>query len=188
VKATLTRVFGFGGWSARTLEAKIIHSGTYTNSSNKEGIEVAAQTLVELHIHQLGATYSEATVASQKGADIGEVSDFAMKTAESDGLKRCAINLGTQFGLSLYDAGSTEDVIKVILAPGQKGARARHQAVIDAKKATPEEREKTAASMARLQGAVKKDSAGPSDLAYNSGMAPEQYDAAAGGTDDEPRG
>jgi hypothetical protein len=36
---------------------------------------------------------------------------MAVKTAESDALKRAAINLGTQFGLSLYDNGSRNDVV-----------------------------------------------------------------------------
>jgi hypothetical protein len=36
---------------------------------------------------------------------------MAIKTAESDALKRAAINLGTQFGLSLYNNGSMRDVV-----------------------------------------------------------------------------
>lgn len=48
-------------------------------------------------------------------------------TAESDALKRCAINLGTQFGLSLYNDGKTEDVIRVVLAPGQEWPRPQQQ-------------------------------------------------------------
>jgi hypothetical protein len=36
---------------------------------------------------------------------------MAIKTAESDALKRAAINLGTQFGLSLYNNGSLQDVV-----------------------------------------------------------------------------
>ena len=36
---------------------------------------------------------------------------MAVKTAESDALKRAAINLGTQFGLSLYADGATRDVV-----------------------------------------------------------------------------
>jgi hypothetical protein len=36
---------------------------------------------------------------------------MAIKTAESDALKRAAINLGTQFGLSLYNNGSLRDVV-----------------------------------------------------------------------------
>jgi hypothetical protein len=45
----------------------------------------------------------------------GDLHDNAIKTAASDGLKRCAINLGTQFGLSLYDNGSRTDVVKMTL-------------------------------------------------------------------------
>ena len=41
-------------------------------------------------------------------------------TAESDALKRCAINLGTQFGLGLYDDGSFAEVIRVVFAPEQR--------------------------------------------------------------------
>ncbi|MDQ5860645.1 MAG: RAD52 family DNA repair protein, partial [Actinomycetota bacterium] len=37
---------------------------------------------------------------------LGDAHDFAMKTAESQALKRAAINLGDQFGLSLYNKGS----------------------------------------------------------------------------------
>lgn len=44
-------------------------------------------------------------------------------TAESDALKRCAINLGTQFGLSLYDNGATQDVVQMVLAPEQQWPR-----------------------------------------------------------------
>ena len=40
---------------------------------------------------------------------------MAVKTAESDALKRAAINLGTQFGLSLYNNGSLKDVVGATL-------------------------------------------------------------------------
>jgi hypothetical protein len=36
---------------------------------------------------------------------------MAIKTAESDALKRAAINLGDQFGLSLYNNGATAPVV-----------------------------------------------------------------------------
>ena len=41
---------------------------------------------------------------------------MAVKTAESDALKRAAINLGDQFGLSLYNNGSTAPVVTQTLA------------------------------------------------------------------------
>jgi hypothetical protein len=43
---------------------------------------------------------------------------MAIKTAESDALKRAAINIGDQFGLSLYNNGSTTPVVvKTLVAP-----------------------------------------------------------------------
>lgn len=120
VKATLTKVFGFGGWSARLIEGKIEKVLTAAESGANAKWTVMASATMELYIHQLGAVYSEMAVSSQGNAQIGEAADFAIKTAESDALKRCAINLGTQFGLSLYNAGATRDVIKVVLTDGQE--------------------------------------------------------------------
>ena len=47
------------------------------------------------------------------------MTDFAVKTAESDALKRAATYLGTQFGLSLYDGGSTREIVRVLFEPTQ---------------------------------------------------------------------
>lgn len=123
VRATLTRIFGFGGWSADLAEpVKVLRiDDVMTGRDNpKPGFRALAEATVRVKIHQTGATYTESAVASQQGPDIGEVTDFAVKTAESDAFKRACINLGTQFGLSLYDDGSTLDVIKVVLEPTQQ--------------------------------------------------------------------
>lgn len=121
IRATLTRVFGFAGWSADLMEPVKVLRIDEVENSKKTGtnFRVLALATVRLTIHQTGATYTESAAQSQSLPDIGEATDFAVKTAESDALKRAAINLGTQFGLSLYDDGSTMDVIKVVLAPGQ---------------------------------------------------------------------
>jgi recombination DNA repair RAD52 pathway protein len=117
VKATLIKVFGFGGFSAKA-ETKIerIFTGEEVGANSKWTVLASAH--VELYIHQLGAVYTEGAVSSQAGSQVGEVADFAVKTAESDALKRAAIYLGTQFGLSLYNNGSTQDIIRVVLAQG----------------------------------------------------------------------
>jgi recombination DNA repair RAD52 pathway protein len=120
VKATLTKVFGFGGWSSRLIEGKIERVFTKAEIGGNAMWTVMASATIELYIHQLGAVYSEMAVSSQGNAQVGEAADFAIKTAESDALKRCAINLGTQFGLSLYNSGSTQDVVRVVLADGQE--------------------------------------------------------------------
>lgn len=136
VKATLIRVFGFGGFSADVTDSSIIRMERDVPAFTGKGKErkrkvdpdgnpdfnwsVTAMTTMRLYIPQIDASYTETAIASQTGPDVGEVADFAVKTAESDALKRAAINLGTQFGLGLYDNGSTSEVIRRIFASGQE--------------------------------------------------------------------
>jgi Rad52/22 family double-strand break repair protein len=149
VKATLIRMFGFGGFSAEAEDCQIVQIESNVPKTtgwgeNKREIpieygtdgqikfgtanfRVTAMVKVKLTIHQTGAVYTEFAASSQTGPDLGEVSDFAIKTAESDALKRAAIYLGTQFGLSLYDNGSTNDVVRVVLAPDQVWPLARRE-------------------------------------------------------------
>lgn len=139
VKAMLTRVFGFGGFSADLIEGKILRleeitvAETRWDDSAKRKVPImeggvpktktqwraVATATVRLAIHQLGSTYTEMAVSSQQGVDPGEVADFAIKTAETDALKRAAIYLGTQFGLSLYENGQLSDTVIVIFEPTQ---------------------------------------------------------------------
>jgi hypothetical protein len=118
VKATLIRMFGFGGFSAEVLDAKVLSITEAQNQAGRTQHTVLATSTVRLTIPATGAVYTETAAASQVGPQVGEVADFAIKTASSDALKRCAIYLGTQFGLSLY-AGTTKDVVRVIYAPDQ---------------------------------------------------------------------
>jgi hypothetical protein len=146
VKASLIRVFGFGGFSAEADECEVVRiednvpkvewkGGSKTvlpiefdpDGRIKYGtanFRVNVRVRVKLTIHQLGAVYTEWAACSQTGPDLGEVTDFAIKTAESDALKRAAIYLGTQFGLSLYasdkDHVHYSDVVKNVLADGQE--------------------------------------------------------------------
>jgi recombination DNA repair RAD52 pathway protein len=120
VRATLVRIFGYGGFSLDCLGYEIVHQSTYkAPNSDRDLWRVAVVATMRLSIPQLGVTYTEAAAASQSGPDIGEVMDFALKTAESDALKRCAANLGSTFGLSLYRNGQTQDVVRVVYAPDQ---------------------------------------------------------------------
>ncbi|HCB59128.1 MAG TPA: hypothetical protein DEP82_14735 [Arthrobacter bacterium] len=189
VKATLIRIFGFGGFSADADECELVriennipkYSGygkdkvevpiEYTPDGQIKfgtaNFRVTARARVKLTIHQLGATYTEWAASSQTGPDIGEVSDFAIKTAESDALKRAAIYLGTQYGLSLYNDGATADVIQAILSPGQewrRGARAYPQ--VAEKMAEAMERPATAsASVEHLRGENVDDAAHVQNMA-----------------------
>lgn len=126
VKAHLIRVFGFGGWSWAVTETKFVYEtedpDLDDNGKQKErnGVpltqwNVAYSALGTLTIHQLNAQYAEAAVGHSKNPQRGEAHDNALKNAESDAIKRAAINLGTQFGLSLYNDGNLDDVVKATL-------------------------------------------------------------------------
>ena len=108
VKAHLIRIFGFLNWSWEVLSADLVFE------AEKDGkwsvaYKVVGRLSIDNEFHD--AIYTEAAVGSSTLPQRGEAHDMAVKTAESDALKRAAINLGTQFGLSLYDKGSTKDVV-----------------------------------------------------------------------------
>lgn len=120
VIATLIKVFGFAGFSSEMLDSTVLKVETDVPKpgGGTTNFRATVMCTVRLTIHQTGAVYTEAAAASQSGAQIGEVVDFALKTAESDALKRAARFLGTQFGLSLYNDGSLVDVVGLCMAPG----------------------------------------------------------------------
>lgn len=121
VKATLIKVFGYGGFSAEVLDSKILWMGEKPQQRKPENMNsvVIAQATVRLTIHATGAVYTETATGQNAQPDLGKAMDTAFKSAESDALKRAALYLGTQFGLSLY-AGSKEDVCRPILEPTQQ--------------------------------------------------------------------
>lgn len=114
VRRTLIRLFGFGGWSAEVLSSDLVFEelAATANSKGKHNWDVAYKVTLRLTIHDIDgepgnrgsrdAVYTESAIGTSHQPDRGEAHDMAVKTAESDALKRCAVNLGTQFGLSLY--------------------------------------------------------------------------------------
>ena len=111
VKAHLIRIFGFGAWDSEVIESSL----AYEEQTEKGNWSVGYRVVLRLTIHGIDngrdAIYTEAAVGSSMQGSRAEAHDMAIKTAESDALKRAAINLGTQFGLSLYDDGALRDVV-----------------------------------------------------------------------------
>ena len=105
VKAHLNRIFGFLNWSADVQDSAL----AFEEQNEKGQWNVGYKITLRLSIEQ--ATYTESAVGFSTLPSRGEAHDMAIKTAESDALKRAAINLGTQFGLSLYNNGATADVV-----------------------------------------------------------------------------
>lgn len=147
IRNSLIRVFGYGGWDADLLDGRIIYREREVpaleynkdrDAPKRQKLDpltkepvfnwfVVAQATFRLRIHQLSASYTETAIASQTGPDLGEVADFAIKTAETDAFKRCAVNLGTTFGLSLYNSGATADTVKRTIDPEQSRILREHQ-------------------------------------------------------------
>lgn len=121
IKAHLTRIFGFCNWDSEMEEYKHVQDRHYQKDGGGEMIESIYSARIRLTVRDpqgnVLCTHTEAAVGSASGplSSTGDLHDNALKTAASDALKRCAINLGTQFGLSLYDNGSLNDVIKKTL-------------------------------------------------------------------------
>lgn len=138
VKATLIRLFGFGGFSAEVIDSSILqvfraetHPWHVTQPRNQneqpkpKTPQVVAQATVRLTVFGIGpggedAVYTETAIGANSGWDMGMTMDNAIKTAESDALKRAAIYLGTQFGLSLYENGSRQEVVRVLFNEEQR--------------------------------------------------------------------
>lgn len=123
VKATLIRVFGFGGFSAEVIDNKVVSEREIkVGKDQKDGWQVSVMSTVRLTIHgtDRDAVYTESAIATSSQPSLGDALDMAIKSASTDALKRAATYLGTQFGLSLYNDGSTSEVIRRVFAPGQE--------------------------------------------------------------------
>ena len=123
VRAHLIRLFGFGGFDVITESCDLVFQrDVRVGQDKKPGWEVAYKAHVRLSIYTQGdlnggeCKYSEVAVGSATGSvGLGDLHDNAAKSAVSDALKRCAINLGTQYGLSLYDNGNRNDIVKSVI-------------------------------------------------------------------------
>jgi len=115
VRAMLTRIFGFAGWSLRQLhEPRMLFQRE--RSDGKIAVCYLCSVAIILHLDSGDVEYSGVgTHVSVMGENaLGDAHDSALKSADSAALKRAAINLGTQFGLSLYADGATSDIVRKV--------------------------------------------------------------------------
>jgi hypothetical protein len=124
VRRWLIRIFGFTGWSYEVVEAALVHE-SIVPVNNKPRATVVYRVTGRLRIrdtdgNELAVFEDAATGDGVNMPSVGDAHDFALKTAVSQALKRCAANLGDQFGLSLYNHGSTEAVVCRVLAGAEQ--------------------------------------------------------------------
>lgn len=114
IRAHLTRIFGFANWSTRVISLTCVNEEQKATNGNWL---ITYLAVVELTVCAEDgtplATYQDANAeecAPQPSK--GNAHALAATSAVSTALKRCAINLGDQFGLSLYEKGSTASIVK----------------------------------------------------------------------------
>lgn len=119
VRAHLIRIFDFCNWSSELVNLEqIFETEGKSEKTGKTNWTVAYRATVQLTIHtgDRDVVYTEAAVGdSTNNPGRADAHDMAIKTAESQAFKRCAINLGDQFGLSLYNNGGTGSVVRAVL-------------------------------------------------------------------------
>jgi hypothetical protein len=135
VRAHLDRMFGFANWDGEVLDSwhlfeeiegeKVwnpekkgyggqIKPGWDDNRRISVGYRVRYRLVIKAPDGRELARYTEEATGDASnfpGAKRADAHDFAVKTAESQALKRCATNLGDQFGLSLYAKGSMDAIV-----------------------------------------------------------------------------
>lgn len=126
IKAHLTRIFGFARWSSDVIDQQLIAERQVQTRNGKDAFYVCYRSIVRLTIcapdGTVLATYTEGHVGDSTHPTQGDAHGNALTNSESYALKRCAIALGDQFGLSLYNRGQTSKIVgKTLVAmPGEQ--------------------------------------------------------------------
>jgi hypothetical protein len=147
VRAHLNRVFGFGRWSEELVELVELFALETTTKAGKPAVNVGYRATVRLTVCAPDgttlATYTEAAAGDSQMPTFkrGDCYDMAIKTAESQALKRCATNLGDQFGLSLYRNGSQEALVLATLVGAPEQSKKDEAPDAQAPAVVPEVRE-----------------------------------------------
>lgn len=129
VIAHLNRVFGFGNWDKEVLSMDLVHEHMDPEAfggkgkPTRPGWWVTYRCLLRLTVrdpegNRVCVLEDVATGSAQNMPSVGDAHDFAAKNAVSYAVKRCAKDLGDQFGLSLYNRGMTSALVgKTLVMP-----------------------------------------------------------------------
>jgi hypothetical protein len=124
IRRTLTRIFGYGGWAEeiRTLDLVSQIEIPGADQTKRSRWSVVYRVTLRLTVRyvdgsEMAVFENGACGDSTNQPSLGDCHDNALKTALSQALKRCAINLGDQFGLSLYNDESRGHVVNATFNP-----------------------------------------------------------------------
>jgi recombination DNA repair RAD52 pathway protein len=125
ITAHLIRVFGFGSYDTEVLSVECVFESPRMDKDNLTGRwDVCYRALVRLTVRdEHGAVvcrFEDGATHTAQNQTRGDAHDLAFKSAISLSKKRCAINLGDQFGLSLYNKGQMTALVKGTLVDPSK--------------------------------------------------------------------
>lgn len=116
IRAELNRVFGFGRWDAEVVDQVLLREAQVKMSTGGQGWNVVYRTRVRLTVKAPDGTPLSIQEATHVGENthpaFGESHGNAVTNSETYALRRCAINFGDQFGLSLYNKGSQAATVR----------------------------------------------------------------------------
>lgn len=129
VTAHLIRVFGFGNFATEVLSHEcIFETPAIKKDAPPNRWDVCYRAHVRLTIfdenHNVVTHYEDVSCGDAQNQSRQDAHDLALKSAVSLAKKRCAINLGDQFGLSLYNKGQLEALVRgsIVLPERPEGA------------------------------------------------------------------
>jgi recombination DNA repair RAD52 pathway protein len=118
ITAHLIRIFGFGSFDTEVLKVELVFEQERTNQKGEftGKWDVCYRSLLRLTIRDEHGNevchYEDGSTATAQNQIRGDAHDLAYKSALSLAKKRTAINLGDQFGLSLYNKGQLEALVR----------------------------------------------------------------------------
>lgn len=130
ITAHLIRIFGFGNFDTDILETACVFE---QQRSDDKGMpnnrwDVCYRAKVRLTIRDADGNevchYEDGSTATAQNQARGDAHDGAFKSALSLAKKRAAVYLGDQFGLSLYNKGQMNALVKgtLVLPPVEEDA------------------------------------------------------------------
>lgn len=109
IRKRMNQIFGFGQWSATVDQMVLVTEKEVTTRQGKPAWYVVYRAQCAVTVDD--SVYVEWAAGDATNPTLGDAHDQAIKTAESQAFKRCCVNLGDQFGMSLYRDGSVEATV-----------------------------------------------------------------------------
>lgn len=134
ITAHLIRVFGFGAFDTEIIDVQCVFQqptlsiGRGKDKPDPNRYDVCYRALLRLTVRNeagdVVCRFEDGSTATALNQTLGDAHDLAYKSALSLSKKRAAINLGDQFGLSLYNKGQMSALVMGTIAGGEHNDKA----------------------------------------------------------------